>query len=149
MVKGGCKLWFVGVNTAKDLLHNRLKRKGMVHLSKHMSPEMFDQLTAEKRVAQRTARGLRYMWVKPHSNVRNEALDGAVGAIWCAERLGLSKYPQKVWEQIRERVQPRIGSLFDQAATATEKLAAKTTPSEKKQKAYHMPRQSLMKKLRG
>ena len=42
-----------------------------------------------------------------------------------------------------------IPKSIDKAATATEKLAAKTTPSEKKQKAYHMPRQSLMKKLRG
>jgi phage terminase large subunit GpA-like protein len=155
VVKGGCKLWMVGVNTAKDLFHNRIKRLGMVHLSKHMPAEIFDQLTAEKRVAQRTARGTRYMWVKHHSNTRNEALDGAVYAIWCAERLGLSKYPQKVWEQIRERVQPRIGSLFDQPNHEINKneMPPVVSPAPKKtvsrpQKNI-MPRQSLLNKLRG
>lgn len=151
VVKGGCKLWMVGVNTAKDLFHNRLKRPGMVHLSKHMPPEIFDQLTSEKRVMQRTARGTRPMWVKHHSNTRNEALDGAVGAIWCAERLGLSKYPQKVWEQIRERVQPRIGSLFDQPAVAAAAAAElkPVTVRQKKEKTQVMPRKSLLGKLRN
>lgn len=145
VIKGGCKLWMVGVNTAKDLLHNRLKRPGIVHLSKHMPPEIFDQLTSEKRVIQRTARGTRYMWVKHHSNTRNEALDGAVGAMWCAERLGLSKYPKKVWDSIRERVQPRVGSLFDQPVTI-ETPAVKSAP--KKARPVAMPRQSLISKLR-
>ena len=150
IVKEGCKLWNIGVNTAKDLLHNRLKRPGMVHLSKHMAPEMFDQLVAEKRVAQRTARGIRFMWVKPHSNTRNEALDGAVYAIWCAERLGINRYPQKVWESIRERVQPRVGSLFDQPVKTPEiNATVKPATSIKKQKTNSMPRQSLLSKMRG
>lgn len=150
IVKEGCKLWSIGVNTAKDLLHNRLKRPGMVHLSQHMAPEMFDQLVAEKRVAQRTARGIRFMWVKPHSNTRNEALDGAVYAIWCAERLGINRYPQKVWESIRERVQPRVGSLFDQPEKAPEKTLAATPAAKiKKQKTNTMPRQGLLSKMRG
>lgn len=155
IVKGGCKLWMVGVNTAKDLFHNRLKRPGMVHLSKHMPPEIFDQLTSEKRVAQRTARGTRYMWVKHHSNTRNEAFDGAVGAIWCAERLGISKYPQKVWEQIRERMQPRVGNLFDQPDQTAKETPVqqngkpKSMQSIKEKPAYKMPRQSLMSKLRN
>lgn len=151
IIKGGCKLWMVGVNTAKDLFHNRLKRPGMVHLSKHMPPEIFDQLTAEKRVPQRTSRGTRYMWVKHHSNTRNEALDGAVYAIWCAERLGLSKYPQKVWEQVRERVQPRISGLFDQPAAANSSHAVPAAMPKRKTKQANpvrMTRQSLLSKLR-
>lgn len=154
VIKGGVKLWMVGVNTAKDLFHNRLKRGGMVHLSKHMAPEIFDQLTSEKRVAQRTARGTRYMWVKHHSNTRNEAWDGAMYAIWCAERLGVSKYPQKVWEQIRERVQPRVGSLFDQPPEELPQVREKEVvmpyrPVSKKPAQLQMPRQSLLGKLRG
>ncbi len=146
VIKNGCKLWMVGVNTAKDLFHNRLKRPGLVHLSKHMPPEIFDQLTSEKRVAQRTARGIRYMWVKHHSNTRNEALDGAVGALWCAERLGISKYPQKVWEQIRERVQPKIGSLFDQP-DQTKNNQNLVQPKKQKMKTT-LPRQGLLNKFR-
>lgn len=155
IIKGGCKLWMVGVNTAKDLFHNRLKRAGMVHLSKYMPPEIFDQLVSEKRIAQRTARGTRYMWVKHHSNTRNEALDGVVGAMWCAERLGVSKYPQKVWEQIRERVQPRIGSLFDQSAetpserSQTPVTKQATAPQRRVKKPASMPRQGLMSNLRN
>lgn len=148
VIKGGCKLWMVGVNTAKDLLNNRLKRPGMVHLSKHMQKEIFDQLTAEKRVPQRTSRGTRYMWVKAQSNARNEALDGAVYAIWCAERIGISKYPQKVWEQIRERVQPRIGSLFD-APAASPAVPDAPAPSPRAAITPSMPRQSLVSKIRN
>lgn len=146
IIKGGCKLWMVGVNTAKDLLNNRMKRPGLVHLSKHMPAEIFDQLSAEKRVAQRTSRGIRYMWVKVQSNARNEAWDGAVYAMWCAERLGLSKYPQKVWEQIRERVQPRVGSLFDQEAPAPE---PKKPAVPQRNTQTIMPRQSLVSKFRS
>jgi phage terminase large subunit GpA-like protein len=152
IIKGGCKLWMVGVNTAKDLLHNRMKRPGQVHLSKQMPPEIFEQLTNEKRVPQRTSRGTRFMWVKVTGNARNEAWDGSVYAMWCAERLGLSKYPKKVWEQIRERVQPRIASLFDQPDEVTEKPAA-AAPAKKQQvkqvRRQTMPRQSLLGRLRG
>lgn len=153
IIKAGCKLWMVGVNTAKDLLHNRMKRPGQVHLSKQMPPEIFEQLTAEKRVPQRTSRGIRFMWVKVSSTARNEAWDGAVYAIWCAERLGLSKYPQKVWEQIRERVQPRNGSLFDQPDQPTEKpvqtAAQPVAAKPARQQVNSMPRQSLIRRLRG
>jgi phage terminase large subunit GpA-like protein len=153
IIKGGCKLWMVGVNTAKDLLHNRMKRPGQVHLSKQMLPEIFEQLTNEKRVPQRTSRGTRFMWVKVTSNARNEAWDGAVYAIWCAERLGLSKYPQKVWEQIRERVQPRNGSLFDQPDQPIEKPVQPAAPlvavKPARQHVNSMPRQSLIRRLRG
>jgi phage terminase large subunit GpA-like protein len=147
IIKGGCKLWMVGVNTAKDLLNNRMKRPGMVHLSKHMPAEIFDQLAAEKRVAQRTSRGIRYMWVKVQSNARNEAWDGAVYALWCAERMGLSKYPKKVWEQIRERVQPLQDSLFNQPAA--EKPEVKQAIQPKQPRAVGVRRESLVQKFRN
>jgi phage terminase large subunit GpA-like protein len=146
VIKGGCKLWMVGVNTAKDLVHSRLKIPGMVHLSKHMPAAIFDQLTSEKRIKQRTAHGYRKMWVKHNSNTRNEAWDGAVGAIWCAERLGISKYPKKVWEAIRERVQPRNAGLFDEPTTVAKETPIKQ-PAAKKPQA--MPRQSLVGKFRN
>jgi phage terminase large subunit GpA-like protein len=154
IIKGGCKLWSIGVNTAKDLLHNRLKKPGQVHISQHASDEIFDQLVSEKRVSQRTARGTRFMWVKTQSNVRNEALDGTVYAMWCAERLGLDRYPQKVWDSIRERVQPRVGSLFDQPVsveieTPAAAAAAEKKPVAKKPRPISMPRKSLLGQLRN
>ncbi|MDT7849926.1 phage terminase large subunit family protein [Methylophilus sp. VKM B-3414] len=152
IIKGGCKLWFVGVNTAKDLLNNRLKRPGVIRLSKQLPVEYFEGLTAEKRVPQRTARGIRYMWVKVASNARNEPLDGAVYAEWCFERLGVSKYPSKVWEQIRERVQPRIGSLFDQPdQESVSQPQPVQQPAVKQAKRVNnaIPRSSLIGRLRG
>jgi terminase, large subunit len=148
VVKGGCKLWMVGVNTAKDLFHSRIKIPGMVHLSKHMPAAIFDQLTSEKRIKQRTAHGWRTMWVKHNSNTRNEAWDGAVGAIWCAERMGLTKYPKKVWESIRERVQPRNASLFDAPAAETTENKEPLV-KQSRAKSQTMPRQSLVGKLRN
>lgn len=148
VIKGGCKLWMVGVNTAKDLMHSRLKIPGMVHLSKHMPAAIFDQLTSEKRIKQRTAHGYRKMWVKHNSNTRNEAWDGAVGAIWCAERLGISKYPKKVWEAIRERVQPRIGNLFDQP-DGVEKEVQKAPKQPRANNAIKTSRSGLIQKLRN
>ncbi|HSH98871.1 MAG: phage terminase large subunit family protein [Methylophilaceae bacterium] len=157
VIKGGCKLWMIGVNTAKDLLHNQLKRPGQVHLSKYLEPEVFDQLVAEKRVSQRTARGTRYMWVKPSNNTRNEQLDLAVIAMWCAERIGLSRYPQAVWDKIRERVQPMMGGLFDQPASqpvaqAAEQAAAVIENARQPRTSAapnRMPRQGLLGKIRN
>lgn len=151
IIKGGCKLWMVGVNTAKDLIYGRLKRTGMVRLSKQLPVEYFEGLTAEKRVPQRTARGIRHMWVKVSSNARNEPFDGAVYAEWCFERLGVSKYPSKVWEQIRERVQPRNGSLFDQPDQQAPQQQTSAAPAAKRlnQPRNTMPRQSLIGRLRG
>lgn len=123
--KAGVKLWHVGVHSAKDLLYARLKRPGQVHLSKHLAPQVFEQLTAEHRVRHRTARGMRSIWVKRSAGVRNEAWDLGVYAIWCGERLGLSKWPKKIWEQLRERIAPVVGDLF-----ATSEAKAIVAPNE-------------------
>lgn len=159
VIKGGVKLWTVGVNTAKDVLHNQLKIPGLVNVSKHFEPEIFNQLVAEKRVMKKTARGMRYVWEKPHSNTRNEQLDMAVMAMWCAERVGLSKWPKKIWERLQERVQPISGGLFDQpvqGATSTvqptsqqAQPAVRPRAPARPQRASGIPRSSLLGKLRS
>lgn len=101
IVKAGVKLWHVGVNSAKDLLYGRLKRPGQVHLSAGLPDAVFDQLTAEHRVKHRTARGVRFVWKPRKAGIRNEAWDLGVYAIWCAERLGLSKWTKAVWDSER------------------------------------------------
>jgi phage terminase large subunit GpA-like protein len=107
VAKRGVKLWAVGVNAAKDLLFTRL-RAGRVHMSRDLPPEWFEQLAAEHRVRQRTARGERSVWVKRTAGARNEALDIAVGALWCIERLGASRWPKAYWEMLRQRVAPDL-----------------------------------------
>ena len=101
VIKNGVSLWHVGVNSAKDVLYARLKRAGQVHLSAALPSAVFDQLTAEHRVKHRTARGLRYVWKPRKAGARNEAWDLGVYAIWCAERLGLSKWTPSMWARER------------------------------------------------
>ena len=110
VIKGGVSLWQVGVNKAKDLIYARLKRPGQVHLSAELPEQVFDQLTAEHRVKHRTARGMRYVWKPRKAGARNEAWDLAVYAIWCAERLGILKWPKSVWDSERARVMGEKGS---------------------------------------
>lgn len=117
--KGGVKLWHIGVHSAKDLLYARLKRAGQVHLSAHLPAQVFEQLTAEHRVKHRTARGMRNVWKPRKPGARNEAWDLGVYAVWCGERLGLSKWPKKIWEQLRARIAPTEGDLFAAPAPAT------------------------------
>jgi len=102
VIKNGVKLWSVGVNAAKDLLFARIVA-GRVHTSKDLPADWFKQMTAEHRIEKRTARGVRYVWVKRAGGVRNEALDIAAGAIWCMERLGASRWPKGYWARIGKR----------------------------------------------
>jgi phage terminase large subunit GpA-like protein len=128
VIKHGVKLWFVGVNAAKDLLFARIKA-GRVHMSRALPEAWFEQLAAEHRVLHRTARGERTVWVKKTPNARNEALDCAVGALWCAERLGVSRWPKKYWEVLRQRV---VADLFSATNTPPRQDAApadSTAPS--------------------
>ena len=108
VIASGVELWHVGVNSAKDLMYARLKRPGQVHLSAELPAQVFEQLTAEHRVKHRTSRGLRYVWKPRQAGKRNEAWDLAVYAIWCAERLGLSKWAKAVWDNERKRVMGEI-----------------------------------------
>ena len=105
VIKGGVKLWFVGVDTAKNTLVNRISA-GKIAFSKRLGTEWFEQLAAEHRVLLRTARGERWAWIKREAGARNEALDIAVGALWCAERLGVSTWPEAYWQQLRARTLP-------------------------------------------
>lgn len=104
-IKGGVRLWFVGVNEAKDLLFNRIAA-GRVHISRDLPANWFEQMTAEHRTTKRSIYGERNVWVKKAGNARNEAWDIAVGAIWCAERLGVSSWPETYWQQLHDGLQP-------------------------------------------
>jgi phage terminase large subunit GpA-like protein len=105
VLKRGVRLWYVGTDTAKDLIYGRLcvtqPGPGYVHFTKDLPPEFYHQLTAEARVPQRTHRGLEYRWVnKKHA--RNEVLDCTVYAIFCTHALGLHAYTDAMWVR-RER----------------------------------------------
>lgn len=115
-IKSGVKLWMVGTDTAKDLLHGRLKvtqnGPGRVHFSVELPDEFYKQLTAEVRALQKTSTGEQYRWVK--RSTRNEVLDTTVYAMFAAHMIDLHKFTDKMWERLENAVQPPTPDLFAQ-----------------------------------
>lgn len=112
VLKRGVKLWAVGTDTAKDLLHARLQvtdvGPGCVHFPEGLPPEFFHGLTAEGRVKQRTASGEVYRWVKKRPNARNEPLDTAVYSLFAAHLLDLNRYTPAMWDRLEEKLMRRV-----------------------------------------
>lgn len=115
ILKRGVRLWYVGTDTAKDLIYGRLcvtqPGPGYIHFSKDLPPEFYSQLTAESRVPQRTSRGIEYKWVNA-KRARNEVLDCTVYAIFCTHMLNLHVYTNAMWTKLEQAVQPENGDLF-------------------------------------
>jgi len=116
VVKDGVRLWQIGTDTAKDLIFARLRLvhpgPGFVHLSQQLPDECFDQLTAEHRVQQKTARGVVWRWVKPTTHTRNEDLDCTVMAMFAAERMNLGQYTDAEWTVLENVLCPPTADLF-------------------------------------
>lgn len=117
VLKRGVRLWYVGTDTAKDLIYGRLMvtqpGPGYVHFSKDLPATFYPGLTAESRVPVRTARGLDYRWVNT-KRARNEPLDCTVYALFCTHALGLHTRTQREWERLAAAVQPPTADLFAQ-----------------------------------
>lgn len=115
VLKRGVRLWYVGTDTAKDLIYGRLcvtqPGPGYVHFTKDLSPEFYHQLTAEARVPQRTSRGIEYRWVNT-KRARNEVLDCSVYAIFCTHAIGLHTYTGAMWSRLESTIQPANADLF-------------------------------------
>lgn len=120
VVRNGVRLWMVGTDTAKDLLHGRLKVQlagpGYVHFSKQLPDSFFKGLTAESRVVVKTHQGERFRWLKP-TGARNEPLDCTVYAMFAAHALDLHRYTDRMWQRLEVLYE---GDLFDQASDAPE-----------------------------
>lgn len=118
ILKRGVKLWMVGTDTAKDLLHGRLmvndSGPGHVHFSKGLPVEFYEQLTAEVRILQKTAVGEQYRWIKRRQ--RNEALDCTVYAMFASHMLDLNRYTERMWAKLEDAVCPANGDMFANAA---------------------------------
>lgn len=114
IMKRGVRLWMVGADTAKDLIHGRLAVEtpgpGYVHFSDELPAEFYQQLTAEVRVLQRTATGEQYRWVKRRQ--RNEALDCTVYALFASHVLDLHRYTDRMWTKLEQAVCPPTMDLF-------------------------------------
>ena len=127
VLKRGVRLWYVGTDTAKDLIYGRLcvtePGPGFVHFTQDLPPEFYHQLTAESRAPQRTSRGIEYKWVNP-KNARNEVLDCSVYAVFCTHALALHTYTERMWAKLEEAVQPVNADLFAASPTAPAQAVA-------------------------
>lgn len=101
-VKRGAKLWPIGTDTAKGDIYGRLRLTqpgpGYVLLSKHLAPEVFDQLTAERLVTRYVKGRAKLAWVKPPGKA-NEGLDCAVYALAGAHWAGLDRWRDVDWDR--------------------------------------------------
>ena len=135
VIRAGARVWEVGVDRAKDLLHNRLSidapGPGYVHLSKHLPPEFFTGLASEERVRRKMAHGERYAWVKKQGVLRNEPWDCSVYAIFGAQALDLHRYTPVMWDRLRERVAATQADLL-RADVSTKPAETPTVGSEGK-----------------
>jgi phage terminase large subunit GpA-like protein len=126
-IKRGVRLWYVGTDTAKDVMYGRLRvaqpGPGYVHFSKDLPDTFFDGLTAESRVPVRTAVGHVTRWVNVDRK-RNEALDCTVYALFVTHRLSLHAYTEKMWARLEAALQP---DLFE--APPTVAAPASTDPA--------------------
>lgn len=115
VLKQGVRLWMVGTDTAKDLIHGQFKVEkpgpGYIHFPAGLPTEFYHGLTIEKRLPQRTASGYVYRWICP-THGRNEPLDCTVYAIFAAHYLDLHRYTTAGWDRLERIVQPPTGDLF-------------------------------------
>lgn len=130
IIKAGVRLWMVGVDRAKDLLHNRLTLDrpgpGYVHLSRELPPEFFTGLASEERIRRKTASGERHVWEKKQGVLRNEPWDCAVYATFCSHALDLNRYTPAMWQRLRDRVAPVQVDIFRSPAPAAIAAAAES-----------------------
>jgi len=103
-LKKGVQLFPVGVDVIKTTLSNKLKDaevgKGYIHFYPTITPDYFQELTAEKQVLKYKNGYQERVWVKK-SNARNEALDEMVYA-WAAYQRLLQKYDRRtIFDQFK------------------------------------------------
>jgi terminase, large subunit len=111
VVKRGAKLWYVGTDTAKDVMFSRLKVRdpgpGYVHFSKDLPDAFYLQLTAESRVPVSTSRGVLTRWVNVNRQ-RNEVLDCTVYALFAAYRLALHTKTDSAWTTLQKKLHVEV-----------------------------------------
>ena len=113
----GVKVWQVGTDTAKHLLHGRMRitqvGPGYVHVPKAMvATDEFEQMTAA-RLMPATVQGKHVMrWITP-AGKREEAGDAMVYAYAAACWLGIQTYREPGWARREAKYAPRDPGLFD------------------------------------
>lgn len=138
-LKHGVKLWPIGTDSAKMEIYGKLRNTepgpGYVHLSRHLPPEVFEQLTSERLVTRYVKGRPKLEWVKPAGR-RNEALDCSVYALAAAHFAGIPNWREGDWAKWQGRIEER--GLFDELPQA----AAPSTAQSPAQAPGQAPGQS-------
>lgn len=132
-LKRGVRLWPIGTDTAKSLIHGRLRVQdpgpGYVHFSKRLDANYYEQLTSERLITRYVKGRPKLEWVKP-SGKRNEALDLAVYNVAAAYYIGVHRFTEAHWQRFESAT--RQTSLLDDAPThqTTTQNGPDSSPSE-------------------
>jgi phage terminase large subunit GpA-like protein len=133
VLKRGVRLWYVGTDTAKDLIYGRLlvtqPGPGYVHFSRDLPPQFYNQLTAEARMPTRTARGVEFKWVNP-KRARNEVLDCTVYALFCTHALACTRTPTTCGRASKRRWSRTCSQRLNPCSDAAQVPAPTTTRDE-------------------
>lgn len=126
-LKHGVDLYLIGVDSAKSSIFARIdadeslgESERLVHFSKELPDEYFEQLTAETYDQEKNR------WLKLAGR-RNEALDTFVGAYAAALHPSIRVHMIKdhEWAALEKKVEPAMKDLFEQASPVdTEKVDA-------------------------
>ena len=108
-LKKGVQLFPVGVDVIKTTLSNKLKDadigEGYIHFYPTITPDYFEELTAERQVLKYKNGYQERVWVKK-SSARNEALDEMVYS-WAAYQRLLQKYDRRtIFDQFERKIYP-------------------------------------------
>lgn len=116
VIKRGVKLYSIGTDTAKDLIHGRLQvtqpGPGFLHLSKYLPDDFFIHITNEVRVIKQTKKGELSAWVLKREGLRNECLDCLVMILFCAHKIALHRKTNAEWSVLESIVQPNQHDIF-------------------------------------
>jgi phage terminase large subunit GpA-like protein len=106
-LRASVRLFTVGVDRAKTTLHNRLRNaeegSGYIHFYPSITPDYFEELTAERQVVKVKDGFQERIWVKK-SSARNEALDEWVYGYACLHRCYQRYDRRTIWDQFAKRL---------------------------------------------
>lgn len=139
----GVKLWKVGTDTAKHLLHGRMRigqvGPGYVHVPRSLvETDEFEQMTAA-RLMTVTVNGKAAMrWITPGGH-REEAGDCMVYAYAAACWLGIQTYRETGWAKREDKYAPSQTDLFSPPANTEPPPATPRAPAAKRRPPVRSP----------
>lgn len=118
-IHSGVKLWPIGTDTAKHLIHGRMgltaAGPGFVHVPKAFeATDEFEQMTAARLMPVVVQGKSSLRWITP-AGKREEAGDCQVYAYAAACYLGIQSFKEPSWSRREQRIAPREPDLFQPA----------------------------------